>query len=302
MLKSYRSMTNDLLLAHEETALSLLQADPDFSEAQQVAEDLGVSLSLSIRRPYTLPDQQTKFAYGYESELCIDVVCDGQVLYTANPDVDPTQMSLSYPLVRTPDTLLLRRIELIPFEKIIEDGTLFAMLDEYFDDIEEYGATRLSPIPADETVPDPTDPAGILTPEEAESCEAVEVCAGAFTGVFGASDSLFWSRQGFSPYRWLLFAILGEKYNKDGINRMVGEEAERFCSLLSELPLSGRGLFSSQLSELGIYHLSPTDRSDRLLTHYAGARHDAFLADTERLLIHLKEALRQEGCFTVIEP
>ena len=120
MLESYRKMTNAHLRAHEENVMTFLRSDERFLDCEEDAAELGLSLSIGIHETYSAETKGLhaargdKFPYGYSSELEIDFVRDGRVVMTAPKDGKSVQMSVTATIVRTPETMFLKKVELIP--------------------------------------------------------------------------------------------------------------------------------------------------------------------------------------------
>ena len=173
MIRSYGKMSNGELSAHEENVVSFLYADERFLDCVEDAEDLGVSLSVSVYRPHgDLPpsEGEPKFPYGYESELRVDFTSDGYIL-TNNPEEGrAVQMSVSAPLVRTVDSLLIKKTELIPYDELIEDESFFFSIEDFLDDIEDHGVGTPSPFRVNED--EHEIPEGSLAPTTRSSSPA----------------------------------------------------------------------------------------------------------------------------------
>lgn len=308
MIRSYGKMSNGELSAHEENVVSFLYADERFLDCVEDAEDLGVSLSVSVYRPHgDLPpsEGEPKFPYGYESELRVDFTSDGYIL-TNNPEEGrAVQMSVSAPLVRTVDSLLIKKTELIPYDELIEDESFFFSIEDFLDDIEDHGVGTPSPFRVNED--EHEIPEGSLAPmtadERGDFPDLVELQVGDFDGRFERDDSLFFTRDGFFPYRVLLAHVLGDRYRNGGVWRLSNEDCRACAETLAgiaDLPES-LSTFSELLSELSVYEFAPTDRAERLLTAVTLARREDFKRDAEALADWFLARIGEENSVTVVD-
>lgn len=308
MIRSYGKMSNGELSAHEENVVSFLYADERFLDCVEDAEDLGVSLAVSVYRPHgDLPpaEGEPKFPSDYESELRVDFACDGFVV-TNNPEEGrAVQMSVVAPLVKTVDSLLIKKTELIPYDELIEDESFFFSIEDFLDDIEDHGVGTPSPFRVNED--EHEIPEGPLSPMTADLCgelsDLVEVQIGDFDGRFERPDSLFFTRDGFFPFRVLLAHVLGDRYQNGGVWRLSNEDCRAFAETLAgiaDLPES-LSTFSDLLSELSVYEFAPTDRAERLLTAVTLHRREDFLSDAETLAEWFLDRLEEDGSVTVVD-
>ncbi len=311
MLESYRKMTNDILRAHEENVITFLRSDERFLDCEEDAAEMGLTLSVGIHETYTAEtrsrrtEAEGKFPYGYSSELEIDFVRDGRVMMT-NPKEGPAvQMSVTATIVRTPETIFVKKIELIPYDELIEDGTLFDGIEDFLDLIEESGYGIPSPFLCDED--EHTEPSADLSlhlsGENLGEGAYIEYQAGAFTGMFGKEDSLYLSRDAELAYKPLYAHILGSRYAPGGILALDREESERFLELLELLAdaIPRCLYYGDVLSHLSIYEFTPPGNAERLLTRVTVLRAAEFAETTLRLRDALAEMLEKEGSLTIID-
>ena len=308
MIRSYGKLSNGELSAHEENVVSFLNADERFIDCVEDAEDLGVGISVSVYRPHA--DQppaegENKFAPTYESELRIDFVSDGYVVMNRPEEGGAVQMTVSVPLVKEVESLLIRKLELVPYDELIEDETFFFAIEDFLDDIEDHGIGVPSPFPANEDEHDvPEGPLSPMTADErGDLTDLIELQIGDFDGRFEREDSLYFTRDGFYPYRVLLAHVLGDRYQNGGVWRVFDEDLTVFRDLLAslaDLPESV-STFSDLLSELSVYEFAPTDRAERLLTAVTVGRRDEFLSDAAALADWIGERIGEGVAVTVID-
>lgn len=311
MLEAYRRMTDDLLRAHEQNVITFLRSDERFLDCEEDAAEMGLTLSVGIHETYTAETKsrhtevEGKFPYGYSSELEIDFVRDGNVMMT-NPDEGPAvQLSVTATIVRTPETMFIKRIELIPYDELIEDGELFDGIEDFLDDIEEHGFGAPSPFLCDEMQsPDVSAPLSLCrSPAELPDASCVEFQAGSFCGVFGREDSVYLSRDAELPYRALYAHILGRRYLPGGVLTLNNEESLALVELLHSLADAAPGAlcYGDILNALSIYEFTPPGNAERLLKQVIIRRTAAFIETTRALADALSEMISREGCVTVID-
>jgi len=308
MIRSWGKMSNGELAAHEENVVSFLNADERFIDCVEDAEDLGVSVSVSVYRSRAdLPpaEGEEKFSPNYESELRIDLASDGYVMMNRPEEGRAVQMSVSVPLARPADSLLIRRMELYPYDELVEDETFFFSLEDFLDDIEDHGVGIASPFPVNEEeheIPE-GDPALMTFDCRGEDGVFVELQVGDFDGRFERPDSLYFTRDGFFPFRVLFAHVLDDRYQNGGVWRLSCEDARAaldLLSALSDLPESV-STFSDLLSELAIYEFAPTDRAERLLTAVTLGRRERFLSDAKTLSDWLYDRAEEGEGVTVVD-
>ena len=308
MIRSYGKMSNGELAAHEENVISFLYADERFLDCVEDAEDLGLTLSVSVYRPHAdraPAEGEGKFSPAYESELRVDFVSDGYVMMNNPEEGRAVQMSVGVPLVKTVESLLFRRLELIPYDELIEDESFFFSIEDFLDDIEDHGVGCASPFRANEEEHEiPDGPSAPMTADaRGDLADLVELQAGDFDGRFERPDSLYFTRDGFFPFRVLIAHVLADRYQNGGVWRLSQEECRAFADLLSalsELPESAT-TFSDLLSELSVYEFAPTDRAERLLTSVTLDRRADFLSDALSLADWLSDRLDEGASVTVVD-
>ena len=289
MIRSVGKMSNGELSAHEENVVSFLYADERFLDCVEDAEDLGVSLSVQVLRTHADPpavEGEPKFSPNYESELRVDFVSDGFVAMNNPEEGAAVQMSVSAPLVRAVDSLLFRKIELIPYDELIEDETFFFSIEDFLDDIEDHGVGASSPFPQNENEREaPEGNPALLSYDERGEGEVIELQSGEFDGLFEKESSLYFTRDGFYPFRVLFAHVLSDRYQNGGVWRLSGDDCRAAGELLSSLADLPEAIptFTDLLSELSIYEFAPTDRAERLLTAVTVGRRDDFLRDAGTL-------------------
>lgn len=314
MVEAYRKMTNEILRAHEENVMAFLRADMRFGDCEERAEELGVRLSVSVHESYTAHmrsrygrAEEDKFPYGYSSELEIDLVDaeNGYILNTNPEDGRPVQMTLSYTIVRTPETMFVKKIELIPYDEIAEDGSLFAMLEEFLDNIEERGIGSHSPFCDDaKQKRRPTADLALYDGNDRLSDDSyVELQRGEFFGAFGRRDSLYLTPDAFFPYRLLLIHLMGNEFQRGGVTRLDADDLAFFIELLGELAEKTPGalLFSDLLSRLNIYEMTPPENAEKLLSAVTVARGASFVETTRALSEKLAKIAESHGAISVID-
>ncbi len=311
MLEAYRKMTNDILRAHEENVMTFLRSDERFLDCEEEAAEMGLTLSVGIHETYSAEtrsrhsETEGKFPYGYSSELEIDFVQNGCVMMTNPEEGRAVQMSVTATIVRTPETLFVKKVELIPYDELIEDGELFDGIEDLLDEIEERGVGAPSPFLCDEDQSaEPSNDLALHThPSHLGDGTYIELQAGAFNGAFGREDSLYLSRDAFLPYRPLLAHILGRRYAPGAIMALTPEEGAQLVELARELAdkISGCFYYGDVLSSLSIYEFTPPGNAERLLKRVTVDRAADFCADTRALADALGGMLAREGCLTVID-
>ena len=311
MLESYRKMTNAHLRAHEENVMTFLRAHERFLDCEEDAAELGLSLSIGIHETYSAEtkglrlSKGDKFPYGYSSELEIDFVRDGHVLMTAPKDGKSVQMSVLATIVRTPETMFLKKIELIPYDELIEDETLFNSIEDFLDHAEDEGVGYASPFLDDKNEhAKPSDDLSLHTLDELPNGgEYVEIQGGAFIGAFGRADSIYLSRDAALPYRILLAHVLGERYIPGGIVTLEEDDAKALIALLDacrdELP--GCILFSDLQTRLSVYEFTPPPNAEKLLTAVTVERAEEFVETTRLLVEKLSAMLEEHGAIAYLD-
>ena len=285
MIRSVGKMSNGELSAHEENVVSFLYADERFLDCVEDAEDLGVSLSVQVLRTHADPpaaEGEPKFSPNYESELRVDFVSDGFVAMNNPEEGAAVQMSVSVPLVKTVESFLFRKIELIPYDELVEDETFFFSIEDFLDDIEDHGVGAPSPFPQnDDEHEAPEGELDLLSYDERGEGALIELQSGEFDGLFEKESSLYFTRDGFYPFRVLFAHVLSDRYQNGGVWRLSGDDcraAAELLSALADLP-DAIATFTDLLSELSIYEFAPTDRAERLLTAVTVGRRADFLRD-----------------------
>ena len=307
MIKSYGKTSNGELAAHEENVVSFLYADERYLDSVEDAEDLGTGLSASVCRTHADPppvEGEDKFSPDYESELRVDFVCDGYVMMNRPKEGRAVQMSVGAPLVRPVESLLIRKLEMIPYDELTEDESFFFAIEDFLDEIEDNGIGVQSPFRDNEDEHDvPEGPLGVMTAEEREGADLIELQSGDFDGRFERDDSLYFSRDGFFPFRVLFAHVLDDRYQNGGVWRLSQDDCRAAAELLEaidEIPDS-LSTFSDLLSELSIYEYAPTDRAERLLTAVTVARRDAFKSDAGTLLDWFLARIEEDSAVTVVD-
>ena len=308
MIRSFAKMSNGELAVHEENVISFLFADERFLDCVEDAEDLGLTLSVSVYRPHAdraPAEGEDKFSPAYESELRVDFLSDGFVAMNNPEEGRAVQMSVGAPLVKTVESLLFRRLELIPYDELIEDESFFFSIEDFLDDIEDHGVGGASPFRANEE--EHETPEGSASPMTADArgdlADLIELQAGDFDGRFERPDSLYFTRDGFFPFRVLIAHVLADRYQNGGVWHLSQEDCRAFADVLSalaELPES-TATFSDLLSELSIYEFAPTDRAERLLTAVTLDRRADFVSDALSLADWLSDRLDEGVSVTVVD-
>ena len=268
MIKSYGKTSNGELAAHEENVVSFLYADERYLDSVEDAEDLGTGLSVSVYRAHADPppvEGEDRFSPDYESELRVDFVCDGYVMMNRPKEGRAVQMSVSAPLVRPVESLLIRKLEMIPYDELTEDESFFFSIEDFLDGIEDDGIGVQSPFRDNEDEHDtPEGSLGLMTAEDREGeNDLIELQSGDFDGRFERDDSLYFSRDGFFPFRVLFAHVLDDRYQNGGVWRLSQDDCRAAADLLAEIEEIPDSLstFSDLLSELSIYEYAPTDRA-----------------------------------------
>jgi len=307
MIKSYGKTSNGELAAHEENVVSFLYADERYLDSVEDAEDLGTGLSASVCRTHADPppvEGEDKFSPDYESELRVDFVCDGYVMMNRPKEGRAVQMSVGAPLVRPVESLLIRKLEMIPYDELTEDESFFFAIEDFLDEIEDNGIGVQSPFRDNEDEHDvPEGPLGVMTAEDREGADLIELQSGDFDGRFERDDSLYFSRDGFFPFRVLFAHVLDDRYQNGGVWRLSQDDCRAAAELLEaidEIPDS-LSTFSDLLSELSVYEYAPTDRAERLLTKATLARRDAFKSDAVTLLDWFLARIEEDSAVTVVD-
>lgn len=308
MIKSYGKTSNGELAAHEENVVSFLYADERYLDSVEDAEDLGTGLSVSVYRTHADPppvEGEDKFSPDYESELRVDFVCDGYVMMNRPKEGRAVQMSVGAPLVRPVESLLIRKLEMIPYDELTEDESFFFSIEDFLDGIEDDGIGVQSPFRDNEDEHDtPEGSLGLMTAEDREGeSDLIEVQNGDFDGRFERDDSLYFSRDGFFPFRVLFAHVLDDRYQNGGVWRLSQDDCRAVADLLAEIAEIPDSLstFSDLLSELSIYEYAPTDRAERLLTKATLARREAFKSDAETLYNWFLDRIEEDSSVTVVD-
>ena len=308
MIKSYGKTSNGELAAHEENVVSFLYADERYLDSVEDAEDLGTGLSVSVYRTHADPppvEGEDRFSPDYESELRVDFVCDGYVMMNRPKEGRAVQMSVGAPLVRPVESLLIRKLEMIPYDELTEDESFFFSIEDFLDGIEDDGIGVQSPFRDNEDEHDtPEGTLGLMTAEDREDeTDLIEVQSGDFDGRFERDDSLYFSRDGFFPFRVLFAHVLDDRYQNGGVWRLSQDDCRAAADLLAEIEEIPDSLstFSDLLSELSIYEYAPTDRAERLLTAVTLARRDAFKSDAETLYNWFLDRIEEDSSVTVVD-
>ena len=311
MLESYRKMTNAHLRAHEENVMTFLRSDERFLDCEQDAAELGLSLSVGVHETYSAEtkglrfSKGDKFPYGYSSELEIDFVRDGRVMMTTPKDGKSVQMSATATIVRTPETMFLKKIELIPYDELIEDETLFNSIEDFLDHAEDEGVGYASPFLDDrDEHAKPSDDLSLHSLDELPADgEYVEIQGGAFMGAFGRADSLYLSRDAALPYRIFLAHVLGDRYMPAGVVTLEENEIKELISLLDTCcdELLGCILFSDLLTRLSVYEFTPPPNAEQLLTAVTIGRSADFIETTLTLREKLAEMLKEHGAIAYLD-
>ncbi len=309
MIRSYGKMSNGELRAHEENVVSFLFADERFLDCMEDAEDLGCSLSVSVYRPHAdrPPEEgEPKFSTAYEAELRVDFVSDGYIMTNKPEEGRAVQMSVGVPLVKGVEALLFHRMELIPYDEIAEDETFFFLIEDFLDDIEDHGIGAPSPFRVNDDEHEvPEGPLFPMTAEErGDRPDLIELQCGEFDGRFERENSLYFTRDGFYPFRVLIAHVLSDRYQNGGVWHLSTDDCNAVAELLAplmDLPAGQFSTFSELLSDLSVYEFAPTDRAERLLTAATLSRRADFSRDAELLCDWFLTRIEEGTPVTVVD-
>ncbi len=310
MKRSLRDTTYEDAIKHAEALFEALHETEEFAAVTARAAEAGITISTSVRHTYTpefaegftpAPDTAGNLPHGYAMELWFDLVRDGHVLVTGGET--PTQCSYGALAIDASSFLFFNRLNFRDLEDVLEHNPICAMLEEFFDMIDENGATATVFKSDALALAAPTGKVGMLTLSDIDKGAFTEISRTAYDGTFGAETSVYFAADAFTPYRLFLLALMDRTADFDGASLALDRDtAEAFADLLEEIPslIRRTPTFTDLFTELVSGPLTPTPRVEQLSDALTVCRAAAFSSDCHRLAAFVREQLAAEAPITII--
>ncbi len=310
MKKTLKHTTYEDAVQHGDNLLEELGQNEEYAAAVARAEEMGITISASIRHTYTdefeagyTPAEEPtgQLPSGYAMELWFDLTHDGHVLVAKGEN--PVQCSVGATAIEFSVVFLTARLNFFDLDYILEHNPIAAMLEEFLDLIEENGAAP-SPFVADGLCsPTPGGSAAILSRQQVLQGAFVEFSSNPYDGTFGAEDSLFIDAEVALPYRLFLHAAMNslEAFQGDHL-ALNADQTEAFAAMLEEVPdtLESSVNFATLYNALCGFPLEAPPRAERLLDALTILRETRFTDDCTRLAAFIRDAQANDKQLTVI--
>ncbi len=304
--ESYRRIEREDLVAHGNAVIQKLLSEEGYAEVAEQAEALGVSISVymhdtftdEMRNLFELPKEEDDIPYGYQANLRIDIVRDGKILFVCDEAGAYDQLSVSFPIIVTPETFIGRKLKFIDYEEIDGGENIINYIADFLDAVKDGKGGVTSVLFANDVdVELPENTAMITSLADLPQGDVVELLPGDFEGVYLGEKSAFFAGEAFAPFCLLLEAREFGFYIAHGVSvldaekwKVFGDDLKEFCQLLRR---SDRG-FTDILSQMQLYSLEPCDSHEKHLNRLTALRKEEFI-QTCRALLEWGDALMEEG-------
>lgn len=309
---SFKQLSAAFVREHAEAVVAALCTEPSFVCAKERASGMGVSLCFSLfgtytdekRYTYRLPEGEDDIPYGMQLDVVAEVVRDGYVLFVTDKEGHPIQLSTSFTVLRTADTLFGKKAQLFDLPDIDAEQTV-AMLEDFLDRLQEQDGVASAVLTGDACPKLPAGPYGMTDSAQAQGeQEVVELLGGPFTGTFGNDGSVYFSFAAFMPYLYLLEGRSFGFFAPHGVS-VIGEDAWQtlacdvrdLCGLLP-----GQVSFTDALTEMDIFSPMPSAAAERCLCELTLRRTKDFAASAMAFLDWGAQKIKECGCISVLWP
>ena len=310
--ESYRRVSREDIVAHGEAVISALKAQEGFGDIVEHAKALGVVVSIYSRDTFTydrrnefsLSEDEEDIPYGYQCDLRIDIVRDGRILFVADETGEYNQLSVSFPIIITPETLFGRKMKFIDFAEIEGSESIIDYIADFLDAVNEGKGGVVSVLTANEVKADaPIADGMIASLADLPEGDVIELLPGAFAGVYLGEKSVFFAPEAFAPFKLLLEARKFGFHVAHGVSVMNEEkwqqfsgDVREFCSLLRHNDCG----FSDILSQMKLYSLEPSDTEEKQLNNICYSDKKAFIKTAEALLTWGNEVMDTEEEISIL--
>jgi hypothetical protein len=304
--ESYRRVAREDLVAHGEGVIQKLLSQEGYAEVAEQAEALGVSISVYMQDTFTdemrnffeLAEDEEDIPYGYQANLRIDIVRDGRILFVCDEAGAYDQLSVSFPIIVTPETFLGRKLKFIDFEEIDGCESIIDYIADFLDAVNDGKGGVTSVLFSNNVEVDLPENVDMITSlSDLPQGDVVELLPGDFEGVYLGEKSAFFAGEAFAPFCLLLEAREFGFYISHGVSvldaekwKVFSDDIKQFCQLLRR---SDRG-FTDILSQMQLYSLEPCHTHEKHLNRLTALRKEEFI-QTCQALLDWGNALMEEG-------
>ena len=294
--ESYRRVSREDLVHHGEAIIERLKQEEGYAEVVEHAAALGLSISLYMRDTFTydrryefsLATDEEEIPYGYGADLRIDITRDGRILFVCDEQGAYDQMSVSFPIITTPETFIGKKLKFLDFEDIEGGESIVDYIADFLDAIEEGKGGVVSLLRSNEAKMElPEQPQMITSLADLPEGDVIELLPGAFGGVYLGENSVFFLPEAFKPFSILLEAMEFGFHIAHGVSVIDEEKWAAFRQNLKEfckeLKKNDRG-FSDILSQMKLYSLEPSDTEEKLLNALCYESKEQFISIASSLL------------------
>lgn len=314
-----RKLSHEDVEEHVQKIISALQDEPSYADVCRRANDMGVSVVLTLCDTYT-PERVSSYVrssdretvnYGYSAQLRADVVRDGYLLFVQNESGTYDQLSTSETVITSPDIIFVPKLQFYEYGDLPMVQNFPEFLEEFLDRLEEgEGKTSLfridDPLTKGETFPAvrPVSLDGLSAEER-----VVELLPGAFSGSYLGENSLFFDERAFLPFAVAAEALQFGFYVPHGVSVLEGENLDAFCETLRRLAaVISRTVvripddFFTAMTEAQLYSVEPSEDEKQWLTDLVFRDRETFCETCLRLADWLAERDGEMGGVSVIWP
>ena len=294
--ESYRRTTREDIIAHGEAVIARLKEQEGYAELQENAKALGVGISVYMRdtftydrrHEYTLSLDEEEIPYGYQADLRIDLTRDGKILFVCDEAGAYDQMSISFPIITTPETFFGRKMKFVDFEEIDGADSVIDYIADFLDAIGEGKGGVVSVLSANEKeIAFPKEKEMITSLAELPEGDVIELLPGHFEGVYLGERSVFFTPEAFLPFTVLLEAAEFGFHISHGVSVLDEEKWSQFSqsvrSFCQQLRKNNCG-FSDILSQMKLYSLEPSDTEEKHLNALCYENKEQFIRICDALL------------------
>ena len=307
--ETLRRVTRGDIIAHGESVIAALEAEEGFAEVKAQAEALGVHISVYVRDTFTydkqhdfkLAEDDEDIPYGYAADLRIDMTREGRILFAQDEFGGFDQLTQSYNIIYTPDTLFGKKLTFREYAEIDGSESIIDYLAGFLDTIKEdkggIASVLVANDEADAPLSEQLDMIEALS-DLPEGEDVVEICGGAFSGIYLAEGSLFFTRDGFRPMGLLLEARQFGFFCDHGVSTIDREKWDTFKKDLAGFTkLAEKGVpgFTEICSQLGLYSLEPSAKEEKRLNQITSLRAKEFADTCKRFIAWGDQKMEEQG-------
>ena len=313
--ESLRKISREDVEAHGQKIISALQDEPAYAEACRRAQEMGVSVVLTLCDTYTpekiavyvRPSDREIIPDGYSAQLRADVVRDGYLLFVQNESGTYDQLSTSETIIKTPETLFVPKLQFYDYEDLPMVQNFPEYLEEFLDRLEEgEGKTSLfrvsDPLTKEADLPDVRP---VSLSELSEEARVVELLPGTFGGTYLGDNSLFFDARAFWPFAVAAEALQFGFYVPHGVSVLEGESLGRFCETLQKLAEAverAPGDFFTAMMTAELYSVEPSEDEKQWLSDLVFRDRETFCETCRSLADWLAARGEESDCVSVLWP